>query len=596
MSSLVPDRRALALAVALCLSLLHFAGPAAAADPVADLRVDANRDGTVDVLGDSDDAGEDDGKALYLANIDDDSQRCPKPTRDTPDEVLAGCNDAADDIVNGAADALDLARVQSVPIDVPAGATGTIAVTGDVRVFVQVAGEWQPLTPDTTFDAAALQAGLTLGVEGLQPRSPSTTPTAELTLTVDQAGQTTSDSATLGLAALVTHNHLQATDSLMVMKPMGPASFRQEQERFNADLARLAAGAGVTDLKLIRDEFWVQDFVEPMYAVMPGPEGPQTMRVLLRSDQPRAQWDLYSLRGPDVAVHWLGQATTGDTVDSFGNLETIPPYPGHPAGRIILGSQRAIGLGHPTERLRTFLGAQQAGLDPLMLNTSFLHVGHVDEFVQFLPADTERGWRVAIADPRAGLGLLRRAVKSGLGDKKLLRGDLTDIGAPDPSRQASGEAPPVAPGGGVVGDEYNPTVRQALRSKKWDLVRHNRRAAKAIRVNLQRIKAATGVTSDEIVRVPVLFTAFKRPDGKPAALGALVPDAVNNIVLGDQLIVATQFTVRTKKGKDLFGSAVRKAYGSAGYDVKYLADKYYHFGGGEVHCGTNTLRAMPVWW
>ena len=109
------------------------------------------------------------------------------------------------------------------------------------------------------------------------------------------------------------------------------------------------------------------------------------------------------------------------TLNSMGNLETIPPYAqggrSFPAGRIIMGQRPDTGS-KPAKVMRTFLKSQ--GLqDPLFLDTSWLHVGHVDEFVQFLPADTPRGWKIAIADPEAGLKLLRDAKAAGHGSTKM---------------------------------------------------------------------------------------------------------------------------------------------------------------------------------
>src|SRR5688500_7546603 len=59
----------------------------------ADLRADVNRDGRVTLEGDEDDAHEDAwgpaGGAVFLANLDDDSERCPD---EGSDEGLAGCH------------------------------------------------------------------------------------------------------------------------------------------------------------------------------------------------------------------------------------------------------------------------------------------------------------------------------------------------------------------------------------------------------------------------------------------------------------------------------------------------------------------------
>ncbi|GAA2943068.1 hypothetical protein GCM10011428_72230 [Streptomyces violaceus] len=90
-----------------------LAGPAGSASAVettgrADLRADVNRDGRVDVTGDSDKWWEDSWSvgrgAVYLPNIDDDTKRCPVTGpggRPLSDAKLAACNDGTDTKVNG---------------------------------------------------------------------------------------------------------------------------------------------------------------------------------------------------------------------------------------------------------------------------------------------------------------------------------------------------------------------------------------------------------------------------------------------------------------------------------------------------------------
>ncbi len=51
-------------------------------------------------------------------------------------------------------------------------------------------------------------------------------------------------------------------------------------------------------------------------------------------------------------------------------------------------------------------------------------------------------------------------------------------------------------------------------------------------------------------------------------------------------------------GKDILAEAVTKAYAKVGTRVRYLDDwRTHHVFGGEVHCGTNTIRAAgTAWW
>ncbi|MFJ8629530.1 protein-arginine deiminase domain-containing protein [Streptomyces sp. NPDC093568] len=615
------------------------AGPAARAD----LRADVNRDGRVDVSGTDDTSGEDSWSpargALYLPNIDDDTRRCPTTGtggRPLPDDRLAACNDASDTRVNGAADAADLARLRSVPLtDLPADATGSVRITTGAqhtRVFLKRAGTWVAVAPGTRLTAQELRQGVELGAEAtdvIRDRA-KWDGRAVVRLTVSVPGQTpTSDDVTLRVAPLLTQHHLQQARQVMVTKVRGADEYAREQRKFVAALEKEVKRAGIT-APLVTfgkyDDPWAQDFVEPAYVSMTAPGGKrQVLRVLLRSAQPdrEAGRELFEkLRGKDVGVvQAFDRSAPPDwSLNSMGNLETIPPYTlggrSFPAGRIIMGWRKDGGQ-RPSTAMRTLLKSQ--GLqEPLLLDTSWLGVGHVDEFVQFLPADTRRGWRIGLADPEAGLRLLRDAQRAGHGGAKMF--SVPGLGnTPGPKE----------------------TIDQALASRH--LVADNEMAARRITANLEILKRETGVTDAEVVRVPALYTresearteggevipvprltrmggttalpdALKEygrqrwlartGDGSVAApratvtTSAYVPGAVNGVLLGRDRYLAPRQWGPVIGGTDVFTEAVTAAYRRAGLKVSYIDDWYtYHLGMGEVHCGTNTLRdASAEWW
>ncbi|GAB2871245.1 hypothetical protein GCM10027074_43480 [Streptomyces deserti] len=632
------------LAIAAAGSVLATTTPAVAAEPVAtaDLRADVNRDGRVDVTGGSDKRGEDrwavERGAVYLPNIDDDSRRCPVTGpggRALSDAKLAACNDGSDTKVNGTADAADLARVRSVPMPgLPNDATGSVKLTTGAqhtRVFVKRSGAWTPVTARTRLSAAELRAGVEFGVEATDVIRDSARwdGRAVIRLAVTSRGTTTADSVTLRVAPLLTHHPVQNAQQVMVTKVRGSGEWERLQQKFVKNLGREVQRAGITKPLVTFEKYgdiWAQDFVEPAYVSMAGPGGQrQLMRVMLRSAQPDrpAGRELFEkVRGRDIGVVQAFDRGEPDdwSLNSFGNLETIPPYAhggrSFPAGRIIMGERKDSGA-RPSKAIRTLLKSQ--GLqDPLLLDTSWLHVGHVDEFVQFLPADTPRGWRIGVADPQAGLKLLREAEQAGHGGTKMFSVPrLPDLPAPEE------------------------TIAQALASRH--LVADNELAARRITANLEILKRETGVTDEEIVRVPALYTRGTESEG-PAADGmrvprltrmgadaslmkslekyghqervpgdrsgsgamaaptvqtsAYVPGAVNGILLGRDRYLAPRQWGPVIGGKDIFTEAVTAAYRQAGMKVSYIDDWYtYHLGMGEVHCGTNTLRdASAAWW
>lgn len=140
---------------------------------IADLRVDTNRNGSIDLDDPSEDDPEDswgkDHGAIFLANIDDDAKTCPKSGSNA---ALAGCNDAFDDVVNGPDDLDDLARLKTVPWpDAPKDAYATIVLTmpaaEHVRLFKWGGSEFQVFdTAGGQMTSDELAAGVEFGIEG----------------------------------------------------------------------------------------------------------------------------------------------------------------------------------------------------------------------------------------------------------------------------------------------------------------------------------------------------------------------------------------------------------------------------------------------
>ncbi|HTU15218.1 MAG TPA: protein-arginine deiminase family protein [Solirubrobacterales bacterium] len=603
-----------------CLSLGGIGSAIAAAEP-ADLQVDGNRDGRIDPADTPfEDFADTRSGALFLPNLDDDSHRCADNVKaalaskirmrmwgmrrtESVNRRLHGCSDATDKAVNGAADAEDLARLRIAPMPgVSDAAAATISVTGKgaakINLFANRDGRWQLVRAGDVLPAAVLRAGLELGIESTDIVRDAKTwdGTVGIDLSVEDGPERKSDSVRMRVAPLLTHDHLQATQAVLASPPRpvrpgkakggtaglssirgrpvskaGTAASAADRGRFGDNLGRATAAAGVP-LHFLTGDQWTQDFVEPMYSSIPAAGGTHGMRLLMRSHQMRdfAQQSLFRLLGPGIGIVRAGPSNDFRTVDSMGNLETIPPYTRdgieHPAGRIVLGRQRGR-WGKPSPKMRTLLNAQDMQR-PLMLDTDWLRVGHVDEFMQFLPAPgTERGWRLAIADPDLGIDILRRASAAGHGGVKTLS---FPFGNPRHARKV-------------------PTIDQALADPRFR--RANRFAAARIAANVSLIRAETGLADTEILRVPALFEGKRR-------LGAYVPGAVNNLLISpDRVLVARQWGPGVD-GEDLFGVAVSETYAGAGIAVSYIDDfTSYHIYGGEVHCGTNSLRDISFeWW
>lgn len=580
-----------ATALAIALAAVSGTVPAATAADTggirADIRADVNRDGAVDVTGGSDVPGKttwNSGRgAIFLPNIGDKQRRCKTKTPDgrwLSNARLQACNDAQDNVARAPE---YLAPLRTVPVgDVSDAATGGLQLVGagksKVRLFLQRGDTWTFVTAGTRVTAAELRAGLRLGLDGRDVVREDWDGRITVRFTVTDGDRTSMDEVMLRVAPVLTQHHLQRAEQALVVDG---SRNDPNQRKFAREFAKQVREAGITKPTYrFKDgsDIWAQDFVEPGYVSMPGPGGkPRVLRVMMRSAQMdrAAGKQVFELRGPGVGVVQVNKGKY-DQINSTGNLETIPPYThngkSYPAGRIITGRHGSRLPAHTA-----FLKAQQAQ-DPLVLETGWLGIGHVDEFVQFLPADTPRGWKIGIADPDGGLALLRKAQRDGHGHTKVFS---------IPRSYAQGRIP---------------TIDQALSNKK--LLKDNAYAARKIKENLALLKRETGVTDAEIVKIPAMFERFagfpgqgEPSDGAPK-LAAYYPGAINGVVLAPHTYLAPKQWGPVVDGKDILAEAVTKAYAKAGMRVRYLDDwRTHHVFGGEVHCGTNTIRAAgTAWW
>jgi protein-arginine deiminase len=267
------------------------------------------------------------------------------------------------------------------------------------------------------FGQKELQTGLDLGIDARDTRRPGGWD-GRVTVQFDvrDGDVKSTDKVMLRVAPVLTHHHLQKVEQVIAVQ--GNATDGGYILNFTKDLHSATKAAGLRkDLYLFNasDDIWAQDFVEPGYASMPGPKGAVSIRIMIRSPQDervagRQVFEYYRKAGVGAVQH-LGGAR--DEINSGGNIEASPPYThtgkSWPAGRVILGDH-----GKKRHYISAYLEAQESQ-NPLHLDTSWLAIGHVDEFLQFLPAKNKRGWVAVIDDPRAAIKLLKDTHKAGHG-------------------------------------------------------------------------------------------------------------------------------------------------------------------------------------
>ncbi|TID04897.1 Protein-arginine deiminase type-1 [Colletotrichum higginsianum] len=588
---------------AFALAGLHL-GAVLGAGPVRPvIRADTNRDGILTEADDADKALWTPARgAIFLPNVGDAHGRCANTDlRGNPlsNHELAACHDASGHLL---LEPSLVAPLATLPVDVADDAFAYVYATPDaaadrVRLFVNDypdrAGEtaaWRFVDPEFRFNATQLRAGIALGIDGREFVTDASAWDGVVRVRFDLYANDTvlSDTVELRVAPVLTHHHLQRVDELVTV---AANESDPVQLAFVEGLDRARRDAGLAaPLYLFNQssDIWAQDFFEPAYASMPGPDGGVVaVRIMLRSAQSTrtgGRQVFEQLRGKGVGGFQPADGRRRGfghrEINSFGNVETIPPYTSksgikYPAGRIIQGKHFGES---PAETMTAFLEGQQVQT-PLMLEAGWLFIGHVDEFVQFLPSnETGLGFTIAIADTVSALEVFRNVSEAGKGGVRAISFD-----------------------GNILANE---TFRAV-----------NAYAQKHIDANLETLLAEIPLAREHVVRVPVLFKdanfpsgLFARsPDGLPPhtntvmrderLLLAFSPAAINAIVIGGHYLSPKPWGP-VVDGVDLLEGAVKAAYGAAGMAVSFVDDFLsHHVGGGEIHCGSNTLRETDVkWW
>lgn len=579
---------------------------------------DTNRDGVVDSsdLPDKHSWTRDRG-AIFLPNIGDASRRCPiVDLTESPldNQELASCNDASGDHLLTPELA---APLKTLPItELSDHAVGHIyaepAPARDrVRIFWRKdlglgSAPWHIVDRQMTFNATELSKGIELRLDSreLVTEAAVCDGTVNAVLEITDGNKTSVDHVALKQAPVLLHHHLQQPET--VLTTAGDDDSSPWQARFvkhiETTVEQISPDLPVVALKDTTD-IWTQDFLEPAYASMPGPDGPISLRVLLRSAQStrRAGRQVFEqLRGPNVGGFQPGRGSGFgvEEINSGGNIETIPPYVSrsgdeYRSGRVITGMHFGV---YPADSMLTFLESQGAQA-PLILETGWLAVGHVDELVQFLPFDNELGFTIAVADTASALGVLANASDAGHGASAIITYD--------------GEVTPDFPETAFLDPAvFNTTIDDVLNDESFLGV--NEYSQNYIDQNLALLLEEIPLPETDILRIPTLFKDVTSPwpttpDGHPPRLRlappgkmqvkSFFPQSINGLVLGSDYVAPKPWGPLVN-GKDILEEAVVEAYQGANMRVRFVDDfMSHHVRGGEVHCGTNTLRQTSfAWW
>ena len=411
-----------------------------------------------------------------------------------------------------------------------------------------------PLT-EVTLGAEEAAAGFTVEFGDFLRRA---------TLTVrrlDAEGQEVRvDEVPLTSAPMILNHHLQVAEFVWAVQENSKASM----------LVVLKLVMGARFIVIQRPDVWVQDELVWATATAPG----DRLNVAIDSirDRPLDAF-VKGLKAPDVQPMTWGIAGTDTTEDKFGNLEVTPPHAAggveFPFGRIYYGEGATCG---PNQLLKDHLDRQQVQR-PIAIDTCWLCVGHVDEFVSFIPdPGSPKGFKMLIADVPAAYALLD-ALPGG-----------TSLPRYGPTHGYSTI-------GAIVGDKALRALNEDVQADRIDPVR-------------EQLKAELELEESDIIRLPGLFERIYGCSYKSFGVAALIPGMLNLTVAnfaGEPLrIFVSDPFLRADtgdQGKDPLIAHFRAAL-PAEYEIYFVDDWYtYHVAIGEVHCGTNVARTPDrSWW
>jgi protein-arginine deiminase len=444
-------------------------------------------------------------------------------------------------------------------------------IGGDaVRLFYRTADGWRRVAASAAGGwsvAADSRGNMEIAVAVLLPEAAEGAPTPawprRLTVEV-RAASVRAQRIPLQVAPFIIPNALETADEVLIVS-------RASTSDAVKGLQEWGSRVGIKVFQLEAQDpcdQWMQDAIEPGVFTCPVRGGVSHARGTLSGQRREFGAGAAGLdrqiverlrdRGHVAVVQSVPRKATR-WIDWFGNLEVSPAHTDRagrrfPFGRIIAGQQRELSM-HP-DALR-FLEAQGMQWPPIVLDTSWLSIGHVDEVINFVPARGGPGYKVLLPSPQVARELLDGLIARRLGELPVFAGtrDETTVAALRAGAAASDE---------------NTAVDQSIA---------------AIRAQL-RMELQLG--DGDFAMIPCLFARGR----------AVIPNAVNCLAVNGHL-VATQPKGPREGEKDLFEEAIRRALIGCDVDITFIdAWRAYHQGAGEVHCGTNAFRRLKdgAWW
>ena len=314
----------------------------------------------------------------------------------------------------------------------------------------------------------------------------------------------------------------------------------------------------------VENDLWMQDTVEIGYrrdaegkcfpAALGGLRGKHKAENIVTAPLDEKVKHLMRDKGIEV-IEVAEPRADARWIDWFGNLEVSPPVQDsagkvYPNGRILTGKQHELTL-HPDAI--AFLEAQGVQTPLVFVDVSWLTIGHVDEVINFVPADNEKGFKVILPSPQAARRILESAVMAGYGETSVFA-----------------------------------ETSEALSVNKF--LSHFANSAENIAIDakiektVQQLKVELGLNDQDFAFLPALFEGGF----------AVIPNPVNCLV-ANSLAIIPDPQGPVIRGKDVFQQEILRQISSTSLRVRFVNIwDTYHIRGGEIHCGTNALRTSPA--
>ena len=318
-------------------------------------------------------------------------------------------------------------------------------------------------------------------------------------------------------------------------------------------------------------DVWMQDWGEIGAVMVEGASKERT--VLFDSNRGRGLAELPERLARNWNGHYIKGPPGRGAGNYGGNIEVTPD------DYLVIGNTS-------TPKIQEMF--RQMGYQDRMtvLRTDWLLVGHVDEYISFLPDPSTRlGYKLVKADPLKAMDLMKKTAPRDFSSS--LQGMIESafkMASSFPEMLALDRR-------GFLGNyERVGAIHAGLHNVQMDLggidsdqlIALQQEAASIIDAQIDQLVGFLREKHGEDMEVPVISvpTLFHKSRGKFAAL---TPGVANMVVLRKHLIIPDPLVPE-------FQADLQKSLPAAGFQPRLVPNLTYHIGVGQLHCGTNTFR------